>query len=437
MSDRLLRGIACVALGVALCLTGSVAATRPDVSNGLRFLPLVTAPPSSVCGPWLPVNEYAFGLGTGADDDYSSEEGFEVLAFEDRLYVGMEADNSMGARLWRTIAPGIVPRRQSDWEEVIADAAGRPFGVVDTAPVDHVDSLAAFDEALYVSTANRSGVVSGTLVFRSPTGDPGTWEPANTAGFGDPNNENFKDMHTYTVAGTEWLCGGTGNTVDGAEVWCTDDGRTWEQKNESGFGMPANRLVTSSAVYDGALYLGIMAADGVGSVWRTTELSTWTNVYTASNRPRVEVIGSLDGYLYVAEGAADGRQRGEPTIRISRSASGDPGSWTPVGTQIQEDPHNTRTVVDGAARYNDALYVAIMNTVTGVQVWRTDGTTWTHVTEGHDGFGSPDTFAAELLAAGDYLYAWTSNYTHGQRVLRTTCAAPDGTTGQSMPRDPL
>ncbi|MCD6345070.1 MAG: hypothetical protein J7M17_05675, partial [Anaerolineae bacterium] len=56
-------------------------------------------PPDTFIGPgqgWTPVNEGAFGLGTGADSSYRSEEGFEVLVYNGRLYVGMEADNSLG-----------------------------------------------------------------------------------------------------------------------------------------------------------------------------------------------------------------------------------------------------------------------------------------------------------------------------------------------------
>ncbi len=48
--------------------------------------------------------------------------------YQDRLYLGMEADNSLGARLWRTKVGIAYPGDQADWEEVAADANGLPFG---------------------------------------------------------------------------------------------------------------------------------------------------------------------------------------------------------------------------------------------------------------------------------------------------------------------
>lgn len=376
-------------------------------------------PPDTFIGPgqgWTPVNEGAFGLGTGADSSYRSEEGFEVLVYDGRLYVGMEADNSLGARLWRTRDGIRVPVEQSNWEEVAADGDGNPFGVAYKPQNDHIDSLAAFHGALYASTANRSGIYSGTLIYSSATGAPGSWTQVISAGFGDVNNQNFKDMVVFTVEDTDWLCGGTANDAAGAQVLCTADGSSWAQKNASGFGTLSNTLVASSAVFDGALYFGVCNPEG-GQVWRTTDLAAWTQVFTATDRSRVEIAGSLDGYLYISPGAVGGLHPADPPLRLYRSATGDAGSWGELDTPLDDDPHNTRTIVDGAAIYNGALYLAVMNATTGVEVWRTaDGSGWAQINS--DGFGDAETFAAELLPFNGYLYAWTSNYVSGQQVLR-------------------
>ena len=377
------------------------------------------APPDTFIGPgqgWTPVNEDAFGLGTGADSSYSCEEGFEVLVYDGRLYVGMEADNSLGARLWRTRDGIRVPVEQSNWEEVAADGDGNPFGVAYKPQNDHIDSLAAFHGALYASTANRSGIYSGTLIYRSATGAPGSWTQVISAGFGDVNNQNFKDMVVFTVEDTDWLCGGTANDAAGAQVWCTADGSIWTQKNADGFGTVSNTLIASSAVFNGALYFGVYNPEG-GQVWRTTDLAAWTQVFTATDRSRVEIAGSLNGYLYIAPGALSGLHSTDPPLRLYRSVTGDAGSWSELDTPLDDDPHNTRTIVDGAAVYNGALYLAVMNATTGVEVWRTaGGSGWTQVN--NDGFGDAETFAAELLPFNGHLYAWTSNYVSGQQVLR-------------------
>ena len=385
-----------------------------------------TLPPDTFagsCSAWTPVNEGAFGMDSGSD--YSNEEGFEVVTFDGRLYVGMEADNIYGARLWRTQAGIRVPTGQADWEEVAAAANGWPFGNAVITQNDHIDSLVVFRDTLYASTANRSGYNPGTLVYSSATGAPHSWTQVISAGFGDVNNVNFKDMVVFTVGATEWLCGGTANDMTGAEVWCTQDGVTWAQKNTDGFGVPINSLIASTGIFSGALYVGVSSEVINGSVWRTDDLATWMPVFAADDHPRVEIAGPFAGYLYIVEGAYDGRNDDAP-LRIYRSATGNPGSWEEVGAIIGDNPHNTRTIVDGATVYNGALYLTTMNTDDGAEVWRTvDGVTWTQ--QNTSGFGVTETFAAQLISfndlrqTGGYLYAWTSNYTTGQRVYRTAC----------------
>lgn len=375
-------------------------------------------PPDTFAGPcpaWVPVNDGAFGMGTGPNStDYSSEEGFEVAVFDDQLYVGMEADNAYGARLWRTKAGVRVPTGQADWEEVAAVNA-LPFGNTPVTQNDHIDSLAVFGGALYASTANGGSSTYGTLVYSSATGDRNSWAPVIEAGFGDVQNTNFKDIQVFQG----WLCGGTQNAQTGAQVWCTQDGAQWMQKNKSGFGSISNTLIASTGVFSDALYVGIASEVVSGSVWRTDDLAAWTQVFTATDRNRVEIAGAFDGYIYIAAGAYDGRDGGGP-LRIYRSATGAPGSWEAVGQTVGADPDNTRTVVDGATVYNGALYLATMNRVDGAKVWRTtDGMTWTQQNTG--GFGYTETFAAQLIPFNGYLYAWTSNYATGQRVYRTAC----------------
>jgi hypothetical protein len=384
-----------------------------------------SAAPGTFAGPcsiWTSVSDGAFGMDTGGDPGYNQEEGFEVAVFDGQLYVGMEADNVYGARLWRTKAGVSVPGTQADWEEVAADGDGYPFGNPNTAQDDHIDSLGIFHGVLYASTANRTGYNLGTRVYTSTSGDPGTWISVISPGFGDVDNVNFKDMVVFDVDGIDWLCGGTMNETTGAQVWCTSDGATWAQKNASGFGVISNTLIASTGVFSAALYVGVVNVDG-GSVWRTADLVAWTRVFTSAGLPRVEVAGAFDGHITIAAGASDGRNGDDPAMRLYRSPTGDPGSWNEIGHAISADAHNTRTIVDGATVYNGALYVATMNTATGAEVWRTtDGVTWAQVNI--DGFGDAGTFAAELVAFNGYLYAWTSNYVTGQRVYRIQCVWP-------------
>jgi hypothetical protein len=135
----------------------------------------------------------------------------------------------------------------------------------------------------------------------------------------------------------------------------------------------------------------------------------------------VDILGELNSYLYISVRSSGG-------IVILRSASGDAGSWTQVNTSgMDNNANNSGAVVDGATVYNGALYVAVSNTSTGCELWRTTGTLqgggplvdWTQV--GGSGLGDANNIYSELIPFNGYLYAWTSNYTSGQKVLRTKC----------------
>jgi len=390
---------------------------------------------SASCSAFSQVNDSAFGMGTGADSSYSSEEGFEVLVFNNQLYVGMEADNSFGARIWRTKSGVLHPTSQADWQEVAADSNGYPFGVSNITQNDHIDSLASFNNFIYASTANGGTSKYGTRIFRSATGAANSWEDAITAygaGFGDVYNTNFKDMQVFQG----YLCGGTQNWNVGAQVWCTADGTTWTQKNVSGFGATyynnRNVEVWSGFVFNNALYFGVQSlgalrsdtTDDVGKVYRTTSLNgtpTWSEVFTGEAAShRADILGELDGYLYVSTRSAGG-------IAIFRSPSGDAGTWTQVNIAgMDGNTNNIYSVVDNAAVYDDILYLAVSNTVDGLELWRTSGTPegdslvdWEQVSS--NGLGDTKNIHAQLVTFNDNLYAWTSNYSTGQEVLYTTC----------------
>ncbi|MGB9521583.1 MAG: hypothetical protein ACPL6F_02390, partial [Anaerolineales bacterium] len=386
------------------------------------------------CQPFVQVNDNAFGLGGGSDGTFSSEEGFEVLVFNGQLYVGMEADNIYGARLWRTKSGVTIPASQADWEEVVADANGKPFGVENVTQNDHIDSLAEFNGYIYVSTANGGSNYLGTRIFRSPSGNPNSWQDAIAAygaGFGDINNTNFKDMQVFNG----YLCGGTQNWLTGAQVWCTNNGTTWTQKNSGGFGTNRTTEIWSGYVYNNALYFGVQNLgalrsdnnDDVGKLYRTTNLNgtpTWTEVFSSptGNLNRVDILGDLYGYLYIGSRSASGAV-------IFRSASGDPGTWTQVSLPgMDGDVNNAGFIVDGATIYDGALYVAVFNLKDGFELWRTSGTLqpnglvdWEQI--GTNGLTDKNNVYAELIVFNTNLYAWTSNYVNGQKVLRSNCTA--------------
>jgi hypothetical protein len=377
--------------------------------------------------PWEQVNENAFGLGdpSGQMPPYQDEDVFETIVFHDQLYLGMEADNSLGARLWRTRAGVAIPNSQQDWEEVAADVEGFPFGVKDTAKVDHIDSLAVFKDRLFVSTANRSGFLSGTSVFSSTDGLK--WTAVITDGFGSSLNENFKDMLTFTTGDTDWLCGGTWNDTLGSQFWCTKDGSNWVQKNPDGFGESQYRTVWSAVVMGDYLYVGtncdqngaLPGGECPGAVFRTNGISgekdpwEWEKVFTATENQRVMVMGPYRENLFVGYKSYNGTQ-------IFSSSNGELGSFTRVVSDGLDEPQNGLIATDGDAVYNGAFYISVVNSDSGLEIWRTsDGIHWSRVVS--DGFGDSQTIGANLTVFNGYLYAWAENYWDGQKVFRSKC----------------
>ncbi len=428
---QILRPLAwrvCLALMISILVTA-----LPIQAAMVQAAPLSTI--NSSCSAFSQVNNSAFGMSGGPDSSYNGEEGFEVVVFNNQLYLGMEADSSFGARIWRTKAGVVHPTSQADWEEVAADASGYPFGVSNITQNDHIDSLASFNGYIFASTANGGTSKYGTRIFRSTTGAANSWQDAITAygaGFGDVYNTNFKDMQVFQG----YLCGGTQNWNVGTQVWCTADGTTWTQKNVSGFGATYynNRTVEvwSGYVYNNALYFGTQnlgsvrsdTTDDVGKLYRTTSLNgtpTWTEVFSGeAGSNRADILGELNGYLYVSTRTSGG-------IAIFRSPNGDAGTWTQVSSAgMNGDTNNLYSVVDNAAIYDNILYVAVSNTAAGLELWRTSGAVvsgslvdWEQVSS--NGLGDTNNTHAQLVTFNNNLYAWASNYVTGQEVLCTTC----------------
>ena len=114
------------------------------------------------------------------------------------------------ARIWRGKAGVPAPASNEDWEQVVSDGFDGSTDCAVQPPTtdnDHIDSIEPFDGFLYASTAMQTGDRRGSQVWRSPTGNEGSWERVNQPGFGQQTNENFKDMIVFDGR----LCGGTSN----------------------------------------------------------------------------------------------------------------------------------------------------------------------------------------------------------------------------------
>jgi hypothetical protein len=258
-------------------------------------------------------------------------------------------------------------------------------------------------------------------------GVPG-WQQANINGFGD--RHNFGVMALEVFSGT--LYAGAYNGDNGGSIWRSTDANTWTQVTQPGFGSAytnTNPAIVDMVVFNGQLYASTGWGDS-GQLWRSPNGTTWNQVvgdgFGDANNSSIEAMAVYSGTVYVGTGNAN---RGS---QIWRSSSGDNLSWTNVVTNGLGcgDCHN----VAGLIVFNGSLYAAVEGRTdppTGIQIWRTtNGSDWSQV--GATGFGSTDNYQTGGFAIfNGYLYVGTRNDATGGQLWRSN----DGTAWSHVPVD--
>ena len=90
------------------------------------------------------------------------------------------------------------------WEQITDDGFGSYGSIV---------SFAVYSN--YIYAGSQWGLLGGCRLYRSKTGDSGTWVQVNENGFGNANNDGLVSM---TVFSNSLFCG-TYNSAEGCEVW--------------------------------------------------------------------------------------------------------------------------------------------------------------------------------------------------------------------------
>jgi len=277
-------------------------------------------------------------------------------------------------------------------------------------------SLGTFNNALYASTSNFA---SGAEVYRFSSG---SWEQVVSGGFGDSTNVGvdwFAEFNGYLYAGT-WNDSGSGS--NGGQIWrsATGDSGSWEQVVNNGFGDSVNSDIMTLAGFNGYLYAGTWRSDtGVhgAEIWRSSTGNTgsWARVVSdgfngdSSNRATLS-MEVFDGYLYAA---TDNGNTGGETWRTSGGAT-----WTQANADGFGDAANTRVV--SLEVFDDKLYAGTWNSADGGEIWRTaNGTSWERVMSG--GFGNVDNSdIASLITFDGGLYVIVGNFDTGPEVWRSS-----------------
>ncbi len=218
---------------------------------------------------WTQVTTGGFG-----DSSNVAIDAFEV--FNNQLYAGTwnqpDSNHTNGGQIWRspTAAPG-------SWERVANNGINDPVN-------GEVMSLRAFNGFLYAGTWSYNTASHGGEIFRSDTGNDGSW----TEVFSDtlPSHHRQEAVMTMEVFSNTLYAGMTDFNL-GAELWRTTNGTTWTQANQDGFGDALNTRIISLEVFNNQLYAGVQTYDSVlevshgGQIWRSPDGLNWDKVVDA------------------------------------------------------------------------------------------------------------------------------------------------------------
>ncbi|HNR97543.1 MAG TPA: hypothetical protein PKH89_11340, partial [Anaerolineae bacterium] len=314
---------------------------------------------------WLQVNSSGFG-------DGGSSSVTSLAVHSGSLYAAA-GNYTTGAQLWRC-GPGLA------WTPAVQNG----FGTAHNGVIDH---LQAFGGSLYASTENET---DGGEVWRSPDGV--VWTRVASGGFGDRSNAEVIRMTTF--GGKLYAATWSYSSDHGTEIWRSDTGNagSWTRVVQNGFGDAYNSSVTTFETFKGMLYAGTQNGIWTGStqltrgaeVWRssTGNAGTWSRVaaggFGALENTGVVSLAAFGDYLYASTGRSAG---GLEVWRCSTCAGFD---WTRVVTNGLGKPASRG--MSNLEVYSGQLYLVLGNAESGMEVWRTsNGTTWQQV--GFGGFG--------------------------------------------------
>lgn len=342
---------------------------------------------------WTQWNLNGFG-------DLRNTLALSLTTFNGLLYAGTD-NPSTGAQLWRNSAD-----TAGQWRALTTNG----FGDANNGGINH---LLVFAGQLYAGTWNWNAASNSSLggqVWRSANGSD--WTRVVNNGFGDVNNGEvvrFADFGGQLYAST-WSY----SSERGAEIWrsATGNAGSWSRVVANGFGDSKNTAIISMAVFGGQLYAGAINDVTGGQIWRSADGVSWNLVNTAgfglSSNWAISALAAFDGYLYASTRAAG---------QVWRCQVCDGSDWQRmVNAGFGNPATNASSALETAG---GALYLVIGNYSTGLEVWRTlDGSDWQQV--GFAGLGDSNNRAPywdnSVLGWGNKLLVGAWNMANGGEI---------------------
>lgn len=345
-----------------------------------------------------------------------------IEVFKGKLFAATQ-DFAIGMCVWRM-------EDDQTWTQVTE--AG--FGVPElSTPQDMI----SYDGMLYVASGDWWGRTTGQL-WRSPTGEIGSWEAVTVDGFGQPE---LGAINKFAVFNEMLYLGAS--TPAGLQIWRSATGApgAWERVVADGMGDPLAMEISSFAVFKGALYAAIQTDwFHPTRIWRTMDGMNWEvvrdNGFGYDQFPPEAFVMDTPGsfavfqdYLYLGVTTLDFGtvDWGVPENNISPAEiwrTKDGMNWERVVDEGFGVWHNVKP--ESLYVFEGRLYVATYSyrwtddvpvPGTGIQVWSSpDGLSWTQINE--NGFGDYNNWvshqASDVTAYNGRLYYGTLNNNGGQ-----------------------
>jgi hypothetical protein len=303
-----------------------------------------------------------------------------------------------GPEIWRT-------EDFAHWEMVARNGLGNPR--------NSDILLFVLKGNLYAGTFNKE---DGAEIWVSNDGV--SFTQIISEGFGDKDNIGifsppvlFKDKILVPVQN-----GQVGSIRDGAEIWVSEDGKTFKRSQRGGLGDPSNiGIYFLSTAFKDYLYLSTYNADNGGEIWRTKDGVEWERVVNDGFGDKENIVIHplviFRDHLYAVTYNLNG-------LNIFRSEDGK--DWEKV-VECGFNYGSYKNIWGSLNEINGVLYLTTMSTprVGAFQLWRSnDGRDWTQV--GRTGFGNDNNYFAGISLGPDgQFYLSTINFMDGVEVWRS------------------
>jgi hypothetical protein len=262
-----------------------------------------------------------------------------AIEYQDQLYISLIQDRCTDPQI---MTPGLIMRTKDGiaWEKVFQTQEGVEF-------TPSLGQLGVYNEALYISEVVGFGQHGTSRLWRSTSGDPGTWEMM-TPVFG---NNTYLTSEIATYHGEAFL---TSIDDDGAHIWHSKDGVDWQKTGEAELHDPAfsDWMPTAPVTYGDALYVGTNAwffflgnmLSGYapssyrgGQLYRSRDGNQWERVMAHGFRETqhssgIDCLIVYDSRLHAFSNdmASDWSAS---TVLVWNSLTGNPGGWTQVSPE--------------------------------------------------------------------------------------------------------